>query len=79
MCRSLDVSPNGFYHWIKTSQSKLALEDAHLLHLIRAPFVASKGIDGEPRVFLDLREAGEACSKHRVARLMRLNGMRAQP
>jgi putative transposase len=28
-------------------------------------------------VFLDLREAGETCSKHRVARLMRLNGLRA--
>ncbi len=30
-----------------------------------------------PRVFLDMREAGETCSKHRVARLMRENGIRA--
>ena len=29
------------------------------------------------RVFLDLREAGETCSKHRVARLMRENNLRA--
>ena len=28
-------------------------------------------------MFLDLREAGGICSKHRVARLMRLNGLRA--
>src|SRR5713101_3268112 len=35
------------------------------------------GIYGAPRVFLDLREAGETCSKHRVARLMRINGIRA--
>jgi putative transposase len=28
-------------------------------------------------VFLDLRDAGETCSKHRVARLMRENGLRA--
>jgi putative transposase len=42
-----------------------------LLRLIRASFVASQGIYGAPRVFLDLREAGETCSKHRVARLMR--------
>jgi putative transposase len=28
-------------------------------------------------VFLDLREAGETCSKHRVERLMRVNGLRA--
>lgn len=30
-------------------------------------------------MFLDLREAGESCSKHHVARLMPENGMRAQP
>jgi putative transposase len=41
--------------------------------LIRASFVASHGIYGARRVFLDLREAGETCSKHRVARLMRVN------
>src|SRR5262245_47653445 len=45
-------------------------EDARLLRLVRASFVASHGIYGAPRVFLDLREAGETCSKHRVARLM---------
>jgi putative transposase len=28
-------------------------------------------------VFLDVLEAGETCSKHRVARLMRENGLRA--
>jgi transposase InsO family protein len=42
-----------------------------LPRLIRASFVASHSIYGAPRVFLDLREAGETCSKHPVARLMR--------
>ena len=51
--------------------SDRAQEDARLLRLIRASFTASQGIYGAPRVFLDLREAGETCSKHRVARLMR--------
>lgn len=46
--------------------------------LIRASFAASHGIYGAPRVFLDLREAGETCSKHRVARLMRVNKIRAR-
>lgn len=45
--------------------------------MIRASFTASHGIYGAPRVFLDLREAGETCSKHRVARLMRVNRLRA--
>ena len=41
-----------------------------------ASVVAGQGIDGAPRVFLDLREAGETCSTHRVVRLMRENGLR---
>lgn len=36
------------------------------------------GVYGAPRVFVDLREAGETCRKHRVARLVRENGLRAQ-
>ena len=52
-------------------------KDARLLRLMRASFVASHGVYGAPRVFLDLREAGETCSKHRVARLMRVNKIRA--
>jgi putative transposase len=54
-----------------------AQEDARLLRLIRASVVASHGIYGAPRVFLDLREAGKTCSKHRVARLMREANLRA--
>jgi putative transposase len=77
MCRLLNVTRSGYYAWLKEPVSNRAQEDARLLRLIRASFVASHGIYGAPRVFLDLREAGETCSKHRVARLMRINGIRA--
>lgn len=77
MCRLLEVAPSGYYDWLGQPVSKRAQEDARLLRLIRASFVASQGIYGAPRVFLDLREAGETCSKHRVARLMRVNNLRA--
>jgi putative transposase len=77
MCRILGVAPSGYYDWLGQPVSKRAQEDARLLRLIRASFVASQGIYGAPRVFLDLREAGETCSKHRVARLMRVNNLRA--
>jgi transposase InsO family protein len=53
------------------------VEEGRLSRLIRTSFTASQGDYGAPRVFLDLREAGETCSKHRVARLMRENGLRA--
>ena len=54
-----------------------ALEDVRLLRLIRASFAAIHGIYGAPRVFLDLRETGETCSKHRVMPLMCVNEIQA--
>jgi len=77
MCRALEVTRSGFYEWLREPVSKRAQEDARLLRLIRASYTASHGIYGSPRVFLDLREAGETCSKHRVARLMRVNKIKA--
>jgi putative transposase len=77
MCRVLEVAPSGYYDWLKQPISNRAQEDARLLRLIRASFIASQGVYGAPRVFLDLREAGENCRRHRVERLMRLNGLRA--
>ena len=79
MCRLLGVAPSGYYAWLNNPMSDRAKEDARLLRLIRASFKASQGVYGAPRVFLDLREAGETCSKHRVARLMRENNLRAVP
>jgi putative transposase len=77
MCRLLGVAPSGYYAWLKNPLSARS-KDARLLQLIRASFKASQGVYGAPRVFLDLREAGETCSKNRVARIMRENGIRAQ-
>lgn len=79
MCRLLGVARSGYYAWLSKPSSDRELEDKRLLRLIRASFEASQGVYGAPRVFLDLREAGETCSKHRVARLMRENNIRAQP
>jgi len=77
MCRLLDVSRSGFYEWLRNPLSDRALEDQRLLGLIVAAYTASHGVYGAPRIFLDLREAGETCSKHRVARIMRANNIRA--
>jgi putative transposase len=77
MCRLLEVTPSGYYAWLKQPQGQRATDNARLLKLIRASFDASNGIYGSPRVFLDLREAGETCSKHRVARLMPAHKIRA--
>ena len=77
MCRVLDVARGGYYAWLQNPVSKRVQEDARLLRLIRASYKASHGVYGARRIFLDLREAGETCSKHRVERLMRQNNIRA--
>ena len=60
MCRVLEVTHSGYYAWLKHRQSARATDNARLLKLIRASFNASNGIYGSPRVFLDLREAGDS-------------------
>ena len=77
MCRLLGVTRSGYWEWLREPVSNRARENARLLRLIRASFVASHGNYRSPRVFLDLREAAETCSKHRVARLVRANNIRA--
>lgn len=77
MCRLLDVSRSGFYECLRNPLSDRALEDQRLLGLIRAAYTASHGVYGAPRIFLDLREADETCSNHRVARIMRATNIKA--
>lgn len=77
MCRVLEVARSGFYAWLHRPLSDRAIEDERLLELIRASYAASGRIYGSPRVFLDLREAGERMGRHRVARIMRDHRIRA--
>ncbi len=42
MCRVLDVAPSGYYAWLQEPLSNRAKENARLLRLIRASFVASE-------------------------------------
>lgn len=77
MCRVLQVPRSGFYAWLHRPLSDRAIEDQRLLGVIRDSYVASGGVYGSPRVFLDLREAGERCGRHRVARIMREHKIKA--
>ena len=70
LCRLLSVHRSGFYAW-RHPESNRSIEDRRLLTLIRASFEASQGIYGSKRIFCDLREVGETCGVHRVARIMR--------
>ena len=76
MCRVLRVARSGFYEWLHKPLPSREREDLRLLELIRASHQASGGAYGSPRVFDDLREAGETCGRHHVARIMRQHKIR---
>jgi putative transposase len=73
----LQVTRAGFYQWLHKPLSDRAIEDQRLLVAIRDSYTASGGVYGSNRVFGDLCEAGETCGRHRVARIMRANRIKA--
>lgn len=77
MCRVLRVARAGFYAWLHDPVSAHEQEDRRLLELIRHSYSASYGVYGARRVFADLREAGEVCGRHRVARIMQEHKIKA--
>tara|TARA_B100001057_G_scaffold445960_1_gene484062 strand:- start:4646 stop:5218 length:573 start_codon:yes stop_codon:yes gene_type:complete len=77
MCGVLNVALSGFYQWLHKPLPDRAIDNQHLLAQILASYQGSSGVYGAPRVFLDLREAGETCGKNRVARLMKEHKIKA--
>src|SRR5690606_38601397 len=78
MCRVLGVHRSGYYAWLRGPASVREREDQRLLGLIKHHWLASGGVYGYRKVTVDLREAGESCSRHRVHRLMKAEGLCAQ-
>lgn len=76
MCRILGVSPAGFYAALQRPPSARARGDAQLRLHVRAAHRESRGTYGAPRVAKALQAIGLACGRHRVARLLRAEGLR---
>lgn len=77
MCRVLAIHRSGFYKWLKNPHSNREIENDRLTEHIRYFWEESDRAYGSPRIFHDLREVGVRCSVNRVARLMRIHGIRA--
>jgi len=75
MCRMLEVSRAGYYAWSNRKESSRDISDRALSVKITDVHERSRGIYGSPRVLAELRELGEKCSRKRVSRLMRKNGL----
>ena len=77
VCRMLGVHRSGYYAWLKEPASARDKDDQRLLGLIKHSWLESGSVYGHRKVTTDLRELGETCSRHRVARLMKSEGLRA--
>jgi len=75
MCRIFSVSRSGFYSWLKRGKSPREKSTETLIKQIRQIHQESHHTYGSPRITVALRQQGIKCTRKRVARLMRENGI----
>lgn len=78
MCHVLGVSRSGYYAWRRRTPSQREIANQALAEQIREVFEYSRQTYGSPRVHAELQRRGVMCSRHRVARLMRRQGLVAR-
>ena len=79
MCRLVKVSRSGYYAWRVRGESNRSRTDRELTGAIRRIHEASKGTYGSARIRAELDAEGIHCGRHKVARLMRLAGLKGCP
>jgi putative transposase len=75
---TLEVSRSGFYAHRRKAQCRRYQEDQRLLERVEKIFIESGRTYGSPRLCVALRKTGWSCGKNRIARLMRVAGLRAK-
>ena len=79
MCELLEVSRSGYYSCLGRSPSKRSEEEVRLKISIQEAHRRGRGAYGSPRVTEELKSQGLTAGRHRVARLMREQGLRGLP
>jgi putative transposase len=79
MCRLLAVSRAGFYAWRQRPVAPRTRQDATLAVVVAAIYAEHHGRYGSPRVQMELRARGHRSGRKPIARLMRVQGLRARP
>jgi putative transposase len=78
MCKALNVSSSGYYAWRQRPPSAREMANQKLYEKIEAVYEANYQVYGSPRIYRELRKQNVVCSENRVARLMRLRGLKAK-
>jgi transposase InsO family protein len=76
MCQVLGVTRSGYYAWQPEKAGPRELKNRVLVEQIRVEYKRSRQTYGSPRIWASLVHQGIACGRHRVARLMRREGIR---
>jgi len=77
LCRVLGVSESGYYAWRSRPPSRREQEDTVLLDKIKVIHHQYRQACGSDKTWHLLKGQGEACGRHRVARLRRAHGIEA--
>jgi putative transposase len=75
----LGVSRAGFYAWRRRPLAARTRQNQVLAVTVAAIYTEHHGRYGSPRVQMELRDRGQCSGRKRIARLMRLQGLRARP
>jgi putative transposase len=78
MCRALAVSAAGYYAWRSRPESARSVSARTMLSAIRVIHRESRETYGSPSIWDALVKQGHRIGEHRVARLMRQEGIRAK-
>ena len=78
MCRALTVSPAGYYAWAHRPESDRSVHNRTLLSAIRVIHRESRETYGSPSIWDALVKRGHEVGDNRIARLMRVDGIRAK-
>jgi len=78
MAQLFEISRSGYYRFISAQPSARHKENERLLEKIKAAHQDSRETYGSPRIHAELCSQGEVCSRKRVAKLMRKEGIEAK-
>jgi transposase InsO family protein len=78
MCQVLEVSRSGYHSWKNRSSSERKISNQSLLEKIKKIHEDQERIPGSPKITEELNAQGIKCSKNRVAKIMKENGIKSK-
>ena len=80
LCDAFEVSRSSYYAWKQAKPTKRSMQDRQIIEAIKViHWSRHMKSYGSPRMTEELKSQGFRCGRHRVARLMREQGVFVRP